>query len=102
MENEFTVASSDSTGSLPNEATSPETASPSSEASSSMEDWEYYLSENEYMDTTEETIAYVTEPVYIDVIQDTGSALVNAYLFGSFLLCGTLVGIFLLRGRYGT
>lgn len=49
-----------------------------------------------------ETVAMTTEPVYIDVIQDTGSALIHANLFGSFLICGTLVGIFLLRGRYGT
>lgn len=65
MENEFTVASADLTGSLPNEATSPESALPSTEASSSVEDWEYYPAENEYMDTTEETIAYVTEPVWL-------------------------------------
>lgn len=49
-----------------------------------------------------ETVAMTTEPVYIDVIQDTGNALIHANLFGSFLICGTLVGIFLLRGRYGT
>lgn len=52
--------------------------------------------------TIEETVAITTEPVYIDVIQDTGNALIHASLFGSFLVCGTLVGIFLLRGRYGT
>lgn len=42
------------------------------------------------------------EMVYVEVIQDIGSAIVHADLFGAFLICGTLVGIFLLRGRYGT
>lgn len=54
--------------------------------------------------TTElETVPESTpEMVYVEVIQDTGSAIVHADLFGAFLICGTLVGIFLLRGRYGT
>lgn len=54
----------------------------------------------EYLDPTEEPVE--TEPVYLQVIQDTGNAIVYADLFGAFLICGTLVGIFLLRGRYGT
>lgn len=41
-------------------------------------------------------------PDYVQLIQDTGSSIIHADLFGAFLICGTLVGIFLLRGRYGT
>lgn len=54
----------------------------------------------EYLDPIEAPVE--TEPVYVQVIQDTGNAIVHADLFGAFLICGTLVGIFLLRGRYGT
>ena len=43
-----------------------------------------------------------TAPVYMSIIQDTESAIVHSNLFGAFLICGTLVGLFLLRGRYGT
>ncbi len=50
----------------------------------------------------EETVAMTTEPVYIEVIQDSAMAVAQTNLFGAFLICGTLVGIFLLRGRYGT
>lgn len=53
----------------------------------------------------EETVPEVTEPGYEDLIltvQAVGSDIVHADLFGSFLLCGTLVGLLLLRGRYGT
>lgn len=51
----------------------------------------------DYLEPTEET-----EPVYKQVIQDSVASLIHADLFGAFLVCGTLVGIFLLRGRYGT
>lgn len=65
------------------------------------------IGEVETSDPTEEVddpiFVVVTEPpVYMEVLQDTGSALVHANLFGAFLICGTLVGLFLLRGRYGT
>ena len=43
-----------------------------------------------------------TAPVYMSIIQDAESAIVHSNLFGAFLICGTLVGLFLLRGRYGT
>ena len=49
-----------------------------------------------------ETVPMTTEPVYIDFIEASSNNIVHANLFGSFLICGTLVGIFLLRGRYGT
>lgn len=48
-------------------------------------------------ETVQETLAVVT----VDIIETASSNIVHASLFGSFLVCGTLVGIFLLRGRYG-
>ena len=45
-----------------------------------------------------ETVAVVT----VDIIETASSNIAHASLFGSFLVCGTLVGIFLLRGRYGS
>ena len=49
-------------------------------------------------ETVQETVAVVT----IDIIETASSNIAHASLFGSFLVCGTLVGIFLLRGRYGS
>lgn len=80
------------------EATETAAATETTEALDSPYTESLYL--EEYLDPTEEPVE--TEPVYIQVIQDTGSAIVHADLFGAFLICGTLVGIFLLRGRYGT
>jgi len=49
-----------------------------------------------------ETIAETTEPVVIvDVIETVGSDLAHVSLFGSFLICGTLIGLQLLRDRHG-
>ena len=66
-------------------------------------------SESEASDPTgSTTIIYVQEtteptaPVYLDVIQRSVNSLFQATLFGAFLICGTLVGLHLLRGRYGT
>ena len=42
------------------------------------------------------------EIVIVEVIETVGSDLVHANLFGSFLLCGTMIGLFLLRGIHGT
>lgn len=53
-------------------------------------------------DYIQETVPMTTEPVYIEVIEAASSNIIHANLFGAFLICGTLVGIFLLRGRYGT
>ena len=44
---------------------------------------------------TEETITLVE-------IQSVGLEIVHADLFGSFLICGTLVGLALFRGRHGS
>lgn len=48
-------------------------------------------------EATEETVSITVQDLH-----SLGSDIVHANLFGSFLICGTLVGIFLLRGRYGT
>lgn len=53
-------------------------------------------------ETTAETVAMTTEPVYIDVIESVGNDIVHSFLFGSFLICGTLVGLALFRRIYGT
>lgn len=52
--------------------------------------------------TEPSTLPVPTVPVYQPIIEDSTSAIVHSVLYGSFLICGTLVGIFLLRGRYGT
>ena len=49
-------------------------------------------------ETTEETVSVVTA----EVVQDAAIAVAHADLFGSFLVCGTLIGLFLLRGIHGT
>lgn len=47
---------------------------------------------------TEETETITT----IQVIETVGSDIIHANLFGSFLICGTLVGLVLLRNIHGT
>lgn len=43
-----------------------------------------------------------TAPVYMDVLSRNGMSTFQAVLFVGFLICGTIVGLNLLRGRYGT
>lgn len=52
----------------------------------------------ETTEATEETLSVVT----FEAIQAVGSDIVHADLFGSFLICGTLVGIVLWRKLNGT
>ena len=40
--------------------------------------------------------------VVVKVIESVGSDIIHADLFGSFLICGTLIGLALLRGIHGT
>ena len=47
---------------------------------------------------TEETTGTIT----VQVIESIGSDIIHANLFGSFLICGTLVGLVLLRKIHGT
>ena len=49
-------------------------------------------------EATEETVSVVTA----EVVQDAAIAVAHADLFGSFLVCGTLIGLALLRKVYGT
>lgn len=59
--------------------------------------------ETEAEDTTpEETVAMTTEPVLVNVIAGAANEIAHVNLFGSFLICGTLVGLALLRKIYGT
>lgn len=48
-------------------------------------------------EATEETVS-----ITLADIQAVGSDIVHADLFGSFLICGTLIGLALLRKVYGT
>lgn len=51
----------------------------------------------------EETVPVTTEPVVtVDIVESVGSDIIHADLFGSFLVCGTLIGLALLRGIHGT
>lgn len=49
-------------------------------------------------EATEETVSVVTA----EVVQDAALTVAHADLFGSFLVCGTLIGLALLRKVYGT
>ena len=49
-----------------------------------------------------ETIPMTTEPTYIEVIETVGADIVHSSLFGAFLICGTQVGLALLRKIYGS
>lgn len=53
-------------------------------------------------DFVEESVPETTENVIVEVIESVGSDICHTNLFGSFLICGTLVGIVLLRKVYGT
>ena len=48
----------------------------------------------------EETV--VGTVISLEAVQDIGSSIIHAELFGSFLICGTLVGLFLFRGIHGS
>lgn len=49
----------------------------------------------------EETAATI-EVTTVEIIETVGSDIVHASLFGSFLVCGTLIGLALLRNIHGT
>ena len=67
-------------------------ASESTEATSSVE-----IVTDDEPEATEETIS-----ITIEDIRTIGSDIAHADLFGSFLICGTLIGLALLRKVYGT
>lgn len=49
---------------------------------------------------TEETTGEIL--ICLEDVQTIGSDIVHADLFGSFLVCGTLIGLALFRGIHGT
>ena len=51
-------------------------------------------------DWTEPVSQETQEIILVDAIQTAATDLAHVNLFGSFLICGTLVGIFLLRNRH--
>lgn len=61
------------------------------------------LMPEEYMPEPTTTVETTTETVVtVDVIQSVCSDQVHVQLFCSFLICGLLIGLFLLRGLHGT
>lgn len=42
------------------------------------------------------------ETITVQVIETVGQEIIHADLFGSFLICGTLVGLALMRKIHGT
>lgn len=60
------------------------------------------LTESTYEVLQDETVPETTELITVEVIESLGSDIVHADLFGSFLICGTLIGLALLRKIYGT
>ena len=81
--------------------TTPETVpvseSPTSESESlpaASDDW--VVDQTEYVDPIQETEAITV----VEAVQTAATDLAHVNLFGSFLICGTLVGIFLLRNRH--
>ena len=51
---------------------------------------------------TEATEAAQVELITIQEVQAIGSDIVHTSLFGSFLICGTLIGLAILRKVHGT
>lgn len=51
---------------------------------------------------TEPTEAAQVEMITIQEVQAIGSDIVHTSLFGSFLICGTLIGLAILRKVHGT
>ena len=62
-------------------------------------------SETEATSSNDWTVTQETEVVEAITIQDVqsiGSDIIHANLFGSFLICGTLIGLAILRKVHGT
>ena len=92
--------------------TQPATAPDETEAAATG-DWSVTEEDNEFSETvadipseelvledgteaTEETVSLT-----VQVIEDYCTGIIHANLFGSFLICGTLIGLFLWRGIHG-
>lgn len=55
-----------------------------------------------YEDFSGSEVAATEEVTVIEVIETAGNDIAHASLFSGFLVCGTLVGLALLRNIYGT
>lgn len=83
------------------EASEPATV-PQAETTAS-DETEETISEDLSGNIVNDTYTESTEAVVIvDVIESVGSDIVHANLFSGFLICGTLVGIAILRKIHGT
>ena len=51
---------------------------------------------------SEETETIAGTVITLEDLHEVGTDMIHADLFGSFLVCGTLIGLFLLRGIHGT
>lgn len=84
-------------GTVATDPTVPETSETVPEESTPEETEETY-----YEDLSGAATEETTELVIVDVIESVGSDIVHANLFSGFLICGTLVGIAILRKIHGT
>lgn len=73
----------------------PATTTPATEATDPTQETIFY---EDLTAATEETTEAV---VIVDVIETAATDLAHVNLFGSFLICGTLIGLAILRDRYG-
>lgn len=63
--------------------------------------------ETEVIETNDGSVTEATESAQVEMItiqevQAIGSDIVHTSLFGSFLICGTLIGLAILRKVHGT
>ena len=52
-----------------------------------------------YEDFSGSTVLETESIITVEVIESIGSDIIHADLFGSFLVCGTLIGLALFRGN---
>lgn len=99
---ESTTPEMEGTDSTQEVETIPETSEETSVETTDNETVPEYVFEPVYDFYESETTAATEEIVLVDVIESVGSDIAHANLFSGFLVCGTLVGIALLRKIYGT
>lgn len=110
MNEENTIPTEESSDPVTEPATSPDETEAASSGDGSVTEEENEISETmavlpteelvleDGTEATEETLSLVS----VEVVQDAAIAVAHADLFGSFLICGTLIGLALLRKIYGT
>lgn len=96
---------------IQSDSTTEPTPSPDETAADQIGDWTVASDpepeETEVLETTigafpDDTVPETSELITVEVIESVGSDIVHADLFGSFLICGTLIGLALLRRIHGT